>query len=256
MGKFIPLAKIQKKGSLKKAFLNLALGAGNITEILLVVFIWYLIFNDNEIFSGFTIEEIFAYLLLGGIIGMLSGYFLYKIIKKDIQGDRSAMLAKHPLFYLGYLLKKNIGKIIVPFAVYTLLNLFILSIFVDNLALSAGGRELSIFFIMIILAFLIEYLLAYLINMHIFWTIESENLYLALIRLKKLMAGAFFPLNILKEQTMILFLALPFAYSFYVPTQLLLGNIAVKDASRGLLVQSAWIILLYMAIRISRPRDN
>jgi ABC-2 type transport system permease protein len=253
MGKFKPIAKIKKQNSLIKAFLNLILGAGSITEILAIIFVWYLIFNDRTVFKGFTIEEIFSYLLIGGIIGMLSGYFLYKVIKNDIRGDRSALLAKRPFYYLGQMLKMNFSRIIIPFIVYTALNLLLLRLFVGQLNLAIGKYEVLIFFAMVILAFLTEYLLAYLINLHIFWTIESENLYLLLIRFKKILAGAFFPLNIMNEQATLIFLIFPFAYSFYVPTQLLLGQISSNSAAKGLFVQTAWIAILYLFIKISRP---
>ena len=197
-------------------------------------------------------EEVFTYIFLGAIIGMFCGYFLYKVIQKDVRGGNADLLARKPLYYLKRIFKRNLGKIVGPFILYVLLNLLLLHFLAGKPDLSIGIIELSVFLTMIILAFFTEYLLAYFINLNVFWTIESENFYLLLIRLKKIMAGAFFPLNILQEETTFFFLLLPFAYSFYVPTQLLLGHIPAETGMRGLLIQSIWLIILYLLVKKSK----
>lgn len=100
-------------------------------------------------------------------------------------------------------------------------------------------------------AFIIELFFAYLLKLYAFWSIDSADSYKVVIRLKKFLAGAYFPLNILPVVFVSVSLYLPFAYSFFVPVQVYLKNYDLSVAWRGLIIEGAWIIILYILIRVS-----
>jgi ABC-2 type transport system permease protein len=104
--------------------------------------------------------------------------------------------------------------------------------------------------LVIIFAFTSELFLSFLIGLVAFWADEVDGLYTTVTRLKKFLAGGYFPLSLLPPFYMKLSLSLPFAYSFFVPTQLYLGKMSLVAGLRGLGVQIAWILLLYGIIRL------
>jgi ABC-2 type transport system permease protein len=92
--------------------------------------------------------------------------------------------------------------------------------------------------------------MSYLIGLVAFWTDEVSGLYATIDRLKKFLSGGYFPLNLLPLTYIKISYALPFSYSFFVPTQLYLGKINIATAINGIYVQGAWIILLALIIAL------
>ena len=109
---------------------------------------------------------------------------------------------------------------------------------------------LLVIFIMLVLAFVTELLLSYLVGLIAFWTDEVDGLYRTIERVEKFFSGGYFPLSILPAGFVNASFLLPFAYSFYVPAQLYLKKIDLATGLKGILVQLAWIVLLYGLVRV------
>ena len=90
-----------------------------------------------------------------------------------------------------------------------------------------------------------------MINIYIFWTFESKHLFQIIIRLKKIISGNYFPIDMLSVVFVKISYYLPFAYSFFVPTQLYLKKISIQNGIKGIIIQIFWIIFLYIIISIS-----
>jgi len=103
---------------------------------------------------------------------------------------------------------------------------------------------------MITLAFLTEFLLSVLSRQFVFWTFASTDAATILIRIRKLLAGNYLPLNLISPLFLQISLFLPFSYSFFVPTQLFLKKIDIKYGLIGLLIQATWIVLLFFLIKL------
>jgi len=71
------------------------------------------------------------------------------------------------------------------------------------------------------------------------------------MRLKKILAGNYFPLNILPMAFVSISMFLPFAYSFFVPAQLYLNKINQAQAIKGIGVQIIWIVIFFIIIKIA-----
>jgi ABC-2 type transport system permease protein len=103
---------------------------------------------------------------------------------------------------------------------------------------------------MILLAFVIEFLISYLVKMFTFQIFESREFYGALVRLKRILAGNYFPLSMLPAIMVDFSMVLPFAYSFYVPAEIYLEKISILEGLQGLGIQLLWIVILYGVIKI------
>ncbi len=239
---------------IEKKFLNRVSGGllkfGGLVELLVILVIWVLLFRDSTRLGGFSEAEIVTYLLGGSIVSLFTGWLLGRLIAQDLRDEKSKELIDKPLKYFGHIISHGWAKVISPFAIAFGLHIGVLVFFRASFILNKNPAVMALVAGMLILSFIIEFLLAYLIRLNIFWTIESGELYKLLERLKKFLSGAYFPLSFLPSIFVSFCLFLPFSYSFYVPAELYLGKISQSTAIRGLLVQIAWILFLYLAIKI------
>ena len=97
---------------------------------------------------------------------------------------------------------------------------------------------------MTIFGLITEILIGYIVGLMSFWTDEVDGIMMTLDRVRKFCAGGYFPLSLLPPIAGAISTFLPFAYTFYVPAQLYLGNISLMQGLKGLLIQCVWIILL------------
>jgi len=250
MDKITPLKNASEKTSIWHRISDFLLNISGVMEMLILVLLWVLLFSNTGVLGGFTREEIIAYILIGNTIGLISGYFLHRLIAGDINDKKSKMLLYRPAKYFRHILSSSFGRNILPFIAALILNLLFLYFFLDSIPINIEITYIATIIIMILLAFIIEFLLAYIGKLFIFWTIESGRQYRLIVRIKKFLAGAYFPLSLLPPVLVSASLILPFSYSFYVPTQLYLKKISLSLGLQGLIVQVVWIMVLYAAIQI------
>ena len=245
-------AELEKVNSRKNIFNRVSQGLlhlGGFLELVVVLVVWIYLFQNQKILHGFTQNEIITYIIGGSIIGIFTGWLLQKLIAEDLRSERSYLLIYKPIKYLFHVLTHGWAKVLLPFLTAVGLYAILVLVFSDRLIINIDPITISIIVAMIVLSFLVEFLLAYLIRLNIFWTIESDGLYRLLMRLKKLLAGNYFPLSILPALFVNISLFLPFAYSFFVPAELYLGKISRSEAIQGLGIQIIWIIILFVAIQ-------
>ena len=231
---------------IKKAFLKFS----SQLETLIILVLWLLAFTQDISWTGLNREELITYLLIGNIIGLMTGYLLYRLINEDLRHEDPELLLYNPLKFLGRIVHKSLIKNFLPFLIAISFQLLLLSYLVGLNILHTEINILIIVLLMVTLAFITELLLAYLLNLFVFWTIESPDLYRIFLRFKKALAGNYFPLTILPVWFTSLSLLFPFAYSFYIPTQLYLKQIPLSQGITGLFIQLVWIALLFAAIKL------
>ncbi len=245
---------VQKRGLFYYARVFIYKTSG-ILEVLAILLLWLIIFTNKSVLGGFTRQEIITYIIAGNLIGLISGYFLHRIIASDIYGQNSKLLVYKPIKYFFLILPKGFGRNFLPFIIAVIYHLLVLYFFLDYIVINFNILYLSVITAMIVLAFIIEFLLAYLLNLFVFWTLEAKGPYKILIRLKNFLAGAYFPLSLLPPVFVSVGLVLPFAYSFFVPMELYLKKIDLATGLRGMIVQLIWIGVIYALIQLTWSRQ-
>ncbi len=251
MYQFRPLKLIKEKGSAWHYLSVFMYKVGGTLEILVILLLWLLIFSNTSILKGFTREEIITYIIAGNLISLLSSYFLHHIIAHDIIKDDSKLLVYYPIQYFFHILARGLGKNFFPFIIAAIFNILLLYFLVDSIVINVNILYLGLILLMVILAFVIEFLIAYLLKLYVFWTIESSQLYTVLMRIKRFLAGNYFPLSLLPHIFLTTSLTLPFAYSFFVPMELYLKKIDLETGLKGIGVQVIWIVIMYAFIKIT-----
>ena len=250
MADFTPISLVKRKKTLGSSLISFVVSFGGIFEVGLVIFVWFIVFQTNLDLSGLNLPDMVSYFLIGNIISMATGYLAEKVMSYDLARDEAKMLVLYPKQYLKRVLLKELSKYLLPFLLIGIAYFVILHIFIEDFEVNLAPHYLIVIFLMVALAFLTEFLIAYIFQMIIFWTIQAKAAYDILLRLKKILAGNYFPLSLLPPMFISTSLALPFVYSFYVPTELYLKKISFRQGLIGLAIQICWIIILYALIRI------
>lgn len=254
MKKFLTIVKAFWQRALTYRFTVLAYRIGEIAEILVLILMWSAIYDSQEIIGGLTLKEMITYILIGNFFTGMVRNFLADLVAYDIKDGRLSMFLIRPIGYFNYILAREIGRISLATILSVLSSVLVIVFFFNTFIWDFDAAYWSVIFIMIVLAFITELLLSYLIGLIAFWTDEVDGLYATIVRVKKFFSGGYFPINLLPAIFVNISFLLPFAYSFFIPAQLYLKKIDLADGLKGLLVQIVWIVLLYVIIKLTWRR--
>ena len=185
MQPFTPLTKITEKYSFLEKLRTFAYGISGIIELLIILGLWLILFGDTANLGGFSKQEIITYLLLGNLISIINSYVLYKIINHDLVDPNSQMLVLKPFKYFLHIVKSGFSKYFINFFVLIFFNLILIYLLIEDFSFHFELNYILVILVITVLAFITEFLLAYLVNLYIFWVVDSSDLYKVVIRLKK-----------------------------------------------------------------------
>jgi len=221
---------------------------GEVFEMLVLILMWSRIFENQNVISGYTKEEVITYVLLGNLFSVIIRSFARDRISGDIyKGQLSSYLVK-PMSYLTYVWIRDLGRAAFPTIFSILTGATVIFFFRDIVVLPTDPWLWLILIGMLLLAFVTEQLIGILIGFIAFWTDDTDAIYEVVARLKRFFSGAFFPIALLPTLFVTISFYLPFAYTFFVPAQLFLGKMTNAEAAHGLLIQLAWIIILQLLV--------
>lgn len=250
MKKFLIIVKAYWQRSMTYRFTVFAYRVGETVEVLVLILMWISIFGNQKVVSGFTLPEMVTYILIGNFFNAIIRNFLSSIVARDIKDGRLSMFLVKPMSYFNYIIIQEIGRISVATMMSLLSSVLVIIFFINLFIWDFNAVRFLVIFAMVILAFVTEMLLSYLIGLIAFWTDEVDGIYSTIDRVKKFFSGGYFPLNLLPIIFLKISFALPFAYSFFVPAQLYLKKIDLIVGLKGLLVQMVWILVLYGIVKV------
>lgn len=250
MKKFFTIVKAFWQRALTYRFTVLSYRIGEIGEMLVLILMWSAIYDGQKVISSLTLEEMITYILIGNFFNAIIRNFLTNVIARDIKEGRLSMFLIRPIGYFSYILSQEIGRISLATIMSIITAVLVILCFTGTFIWNVDPIYLLIIFVMVILAFVTELLLSYLIGLIAFWTDEVEGLYTTLDRIKKFFSGGYFPLSLLPLTFVQISFVLPFAYSFFVPAQLYLKKIDLFTGLRGILIQVIWILIFALIIKI------
>jgi ABC-2 type transport system permease protein len=247
--KLQPINTVNKEKGVLFYFKMFMCKISSVLEIVIVLLLWFIIFNNVKAFSNLSLYDIIAYLIVGNLISSFSKFFLFQTVKVDFISKKSDFTFYQPIKYFFKILTSNIKKKFILFLLTVLLNLALFYFLINDILINSNLAYLSVILIMIILSFIFDFLIIYLSNLLIFWKFESRALYNILIRLRKIVSGNYFPISLLPVIFVNISLIFPFAYSFFIPAELYLKNIDLSVGLLGIGVQIFWILILYLLIK-------
>ena len=224
---------------------------GNFLELFFSYLLWTVIFQTADVVRGYNYNEMVTYIIVGWIFMFITAnYDFEETVSKDIRLGRLTNYLVKPMIYLKYVTMVAIGRVIIAFGFVILQSALYVALFGKNMIVDLDAPKILILLAMVFLAFFIKLFFAIIIGMISFWTMEVVGLKDFLNTLARFFSGAYFPLVMLPAVFVKTSIALPFAYTFFVPVQFYLNKISYAEAVRGVGIQIIWIILLYFVAKI------
>lgn len=249
MKKFLTIVKAFWQRALTYRFTVLAYRIGEIGETLVLILMWSAVYGGQKVIGGLTLQEMITYILIGNFFNAIIRNFLSGVVARDIKDGRLSMFLIKPMSYFNYIISQEIGRISLATMASVLSSALVIVFFINTFIWNFDLAYFLVIVAMIILAFITELLLSYLIGLIAFWTDEVDGIYSTIDRIKKFFSGGYFPINLLPLMFIQISFVLPFAYSFFVPAQLYLKKLDLSVGLKGLLVQVIWITILYGIIK-------
>lgn len=202
--------------------------------------------------SGFTYEEMIAYLLLVNITRMFSSMpNLAGGIARDIREGTLKKYLLQPIDMIGYLvayrIAHKISYIISAFVPYAVL-FFLCRRYFEGLVPSDPWTWLA-YAASLIMAFLVGFFFEASVGMVGFWFLEVTSLLYIVMTLNFFISGHMLPLDLLPPFWAGLLKSLPFQYMAYFPAVVFLGKIRGWALVFGLILQAVWAGAFLMLAR-------
>lgn len=225
---------------------------GMFLKVLIAVVLWKSLYSGGVREDGvkYTLESMLLYTTLG--VG-LSATLKTDVVKKMNElVNKGGIITKliQPLSLQMRFLAQSLGDIVNNLLLKFSL-VFILSLAVFKLDISiVKGKNLLGFLLLMALGFLIIFLIDYGCAMLSFWTTQLWGINQGKKQIVGFLSGAFIPLNLFPEKVEMILQYTPFPYIFYLPLNVLLGQVERGFYWRIVLIQLVWVIVLFAITRI------
>lgn len=228
----------------------IAYRVAEIFTLFATVAIWMAIYQSGDYVGSYTLPEMITYLVVGSFISVLTRSYAADKVAKTIRRGELSLYLTRPMSFLLFNLADRLGTMSFTTLLSAASMLIPVMVFIGYLTLPPIVVNLLIIVPMLVLAFLIEWMVNFLMGLVAFWTVDVGGIFYSINRVREFFAGGFFPLDLLPLWFVKLSFLLPFAYSFFAPTQLYLGKLSWQQGLWGLLVEAVWIGILYGIIRV------
>lgn len=184
-------------------------------------FIWSAVYAGHTSLNGIKLPQMLTYFGVTTLIGYLTMDFADWNLQMLVRTGKFLTLALRPLHHRFFALSQKIGHRILGFLFEFLpcLLIFIFIFKVNMRPVNLGWTVLSI-----LLAFLMNFYLNYIIGMTAFWLVQSSSIRSVFLMLQSIFSGALIPLVFFPVPLQKLLFFLPFQYISYVPAMIFTGQ--------------------------------
>lgn len=245
ISQYLSIMKIEWQRQLTYRFEFFGWRLANFLEVVVQLLIWSSLFQGTEIIRGYSYPQMLTYIVIGWMITFITSNYGYEEnISKEIKDGTLSNFLLKPFHYLKYISARVLGRSWMAFVTGILMQTLLILFFHNQILGPVNFESMVIIVVMTILAFINRFLFSVAIGMSAFWTMETNGIFAAYRVLQNLLAGTYFPLDLLKPAFTQFFYLTPFIYAFFVPTQIYLGRMTVTQGWQGIVVQIGWMLAL------------
>lgn len=254
MGKYLYVASLGLQSTLvyRANFFFRALFA--LVPLTAVLLLWQAVFEgkgEGGTMGGWDFSQLVSYYLLVMIVDALTAVTEDDWqIASDIKDGRISQFLLKPVDYLTYRFSLFAsGRLIytlsaaIPVAAYLFWQR-------AHLAPPADATAGAVFAVSVLLALVLQFLIAYTMALLAFWVLEVATFIFIQFALEYIASGQLFPLDLLPPAVQRVVELTPYPYLMFFPVSVYLGRITGDALWRGLAIQAAWVVLAYLLARL------
>lgn len=219
-----------------------------ILNIILIYFLWTALYQNSNRLFGYSEDQMLTYVLLISIFSdFVFSSRIHELGAEILNGDIINRLLK-PMGFFKYLITKEIADktINISFALAEVTLLVLL--LKPNIQLPIDGLSVLLIILHIIIGLALSFFLSFSVSMIAFWTAEIWAPRFIYFILVFVLAGNYFPLDILPKTFYSLLLLTPFPYFIFIPAQIYIKGSAGYNPLL-LIGGLIWIIIAYFFSR-------
>lgn len=215
-----------------------------IIGILITYFLWFTVFQKQNIVFGYSKSSMLTYVLL---ITFLQGVILstqtHRVANEINTGDLSNFLIK-PINFFGFNFARDLTDKLINtfFSIIEIVGFYL--ILQPPVLIQTNIFWLSFFVISVVLAAFLYFEINMLLSFIGFWSKETWAPRFIFYILVAFLAGTYFPLDILPPPIYSILQLLPFTYVIFFPLKIYLGAIEYSFLTRGMITIFFWIMFL------------
>jgi ABC-2 type transport system permease protein len=221
--------------------------AGAISPIVIQTALWAAIYggDPDAAMFGFSYPQMLAYTVVAQIVSRLVRTGFEYEMNNDIRtGSLDRFLVK-PVGYRAYRLAVFLGDKLVQSLVMGLLLALSVAALSGWAGFGVSPGAAALFGLGIVAAFVLNFLIFWLVGLMGFWLTEIGYLFEAVRIVIICLSGGVFPLSVFGEGAERLLSLLPFRYTIQFPTELLAGRVPDAEVLPSFGLALAWMAVLY-----------
>jgi len=186
------------------------------------------------------------YIALTVVLHLALSWNAYEFEFQVRQGRLSPLLLR-PLHPIHYAVVENL--VWKMFTIVALVPVLILTGITFGVHLTAQPWHYVLFVPSLILGAALRFLFGWIIAASAFWITRVSSVSTFFDRIQFIFAGQIAPISLLPGALQTVAYAMPFAYMFGVPTDILRGATTFEQTLVFLFVQAAWVVAAYLALQ-------
>ncbi|MBP1996113.1 ABC transporter permease [Paenibacillus eucommiae] len=208
--------------------------------------VWFALYGGKELsasnMGSVSIDDMIYYVILSVGISMIVNNQVIGQMDEKIKSGMIAMDLIKPMNFHANILCHTLGNNLFRIT-FQALPLCIIGFLIFDMPLPSGIHSV-LFIISLINAFLLNFILAYMLGMIGFWYLSVWHLSRLLEDVVRLFGGVWIPLWFFPKAMVTISEYLPFQYIYFVPINIYLNKLSMDRSFEMLLNQAVWIVLL------------
>jgi len=216
----------------------------SLSGVLIGYYLWLTIFDKSKMVFGYSEMNMLTYMI---IIAFTAGTVMSTIsyqVSYDIAYGRISTNILQPINFFAYLFTRDLADKIMN----TLCSVLEIGVIIIALHppffLQPNPIYLLLFLFSLIFGSVIYFEIMMIISSIAFWSFDTWSIRFVFSILIALMAGMYFPLDILPVPLYKVVSVLPFSYLIYFPIKLYLGNIHLAQVPLTFGILAIWLVIL------------
>ncbi|WP_374705605.1 ABC transporter permease [Paenibacillus apis] len=207
--------------------------------------LWQAVYTGRDQLSGFTWEQMQAYLLVTFFVNSMLSYYSESSISGKIIDGSVMMDLLRPIQFQKARLAETLGSCVLE-GLLSCILIGTAAVFTLGISLPQDGVGMLQFGISMLSSIFVKFCIVYMSALLCFWTTSSFGIYWARTSITNLLSGALVPLTFFPGWLESLAMALPFQGIVNTPVRIALGMTGRAEAWQMIGVQWVWIILLWL----------
>lgn len=220
------------------------------SPLLVMVYLWRAIYTGRDSIAGLDLPQMITYYLAITFLSILIGAHSDMDVVEQIRDGHIAPYLLKPMPHVTFVLLEDIGwkamKTLLFLPVFFLALIWLRPYLLAPAEVSAWPALLAA----VALAYLLFFMIAYLVGLTTFWLHDAMSLTHVKELLAMLMGGAMVPIALFPDWLQTMAAVLPFRYIYAFPVDIYLGRARGADIAAGLAIQAAWLVGVYLVYRV------